>query len=129
MKRTFILRNNDIRRNCWEYIKTCPDDYKVTIAPMTRSSGQNEKFHALCGDLEKSNILFCGKKRNLEDWKAILVSGHAKATKMENELVVGIEGEIVAMRESTASMSVARSSSLIEYTMAYCQINGVKNNG
>ena len=41
-------------------------------------------------------------------------------------MVPGIEGEFVNLRESTASMTKARSSSLIEYAMAFCAMHDVK---
>lgn len=56
----------------------------------------------------------------------LLVSGHAIATKEGAEVVAGIEGEIVPIRESTARMSVGRASSLIEYALAFCSHNGVE---
>jgi hypothetical protein len=48
------------------------------------------------------------------------------ATKQGAEMVPGIEGEFVNLRESTARMSKARSSSLIEYTLAFCASNNIK---
>ena len=53
------------------------------------------------------------------------MSGHAVATKAEVEIVPGLEGEFINLRESTALMSVKRSASLIEYTLAYCASNSI----
>ena len=60
-----------------------------------------------------------GKRRTADEWKVLLVSGHSVATKRGAEIVPGLEGEFVNLRESTASMDKARGSSLIEYTMAF----------
>ena len=60
-----------------------------------------------------------GKPRSVSDWKILMVSGHAIATKRPTELVPGLEGELVALRESTAQMSVARMNSLIDYIQAW----------
>ncbi len=98
---------------------------KLTIAEETRSLDQNSKFHALCEDIARSGMEWQGKKRSRQDWKILLVSGHAVATKQGHEMLPGLEGEFVNLRESTASMSKARSSSLIEYTVAFCAANGV----
>jgi hypothetical protein len=54
----------------------------------------------------------------------LLVSGHAVATKLGAEIIPGLEGEFVNIRESTARMTKARSSSLIEYALAWCADNG-----
>lgn len=101
--------------------------FDVVIKPATRSLDQNAKFHALCHDLAQSGLTWAGKPRSLEQWKAILVSGHAVATGQGGEVIPGIEGEFVAIRESTAQMTKARSSSLIEYSLAFCAQNGIEN--
>ena len=43
-------------------------------------------------------------------------------------MVIGIEGEVINLRESTAQMSVKRLASLIEYVQAFGVENGVKFN-
>jgi hypothetical protein len=56
----------------------------------------------------------------------LLISGHAIATKQGVEMMPGLEGEFLNLRESSAAMSIARMNSLIEYTLAYCANEGVK---
>ncbi len=64
-----------------------------------------------------------------DDWKALLVLSHATATKGEGgklRLVPDLEGEgYIQLRESTARMPVARSSSLIEYTLTWATKHGI----
>ena len=98
----------------------------VEVRPETRSLDQNAKFHALCTDFEKSQVQWAGKPRTAAQWKVLLVSGHAVATKEGAEIVPGLEGEFVNIRESTANMSKARGSSLIEYTLAFGAQQGVR---
>ena len=98
----------------------------VTVRPLTRSLEQNDKFHALCSDIAKSGVKWMGKERNAKEWKVLLVSGHAIAEGRDAEIIPGLEGEFINIRESTAQMSVRRSSSLIEYTLAWCAQNGVR---
>lgn len=124
-KQVFILRNETIVGNALRAVREAPSDYVVTIAPKTRSTDQNAKFHAICHDLAHSNLTFAGKRRSLEEWKALLISGHAVATGTAGEVVPGLEGEFVAIRESSAKMGVARAASLIEYTLAFCVSNSV----
>ena len=89
----------------------------VQIKPPTRNLEQNAKFHAICHDLAGTE--WAGKPRDAAAWKVLLVSGHAVATKQGAEMIPGLEGEFVNIRESTALMSKARSSSLIEYAQAF----------
>ena len=48
------------------------------------------------------------------------------ATGDSAEMVPGLEGEFVNLRESTALMSIKRGASLIEYSTAFAITNGVE---
>ena len=66
-----------------------------------------------------------GKPRSMLQWKVIMVSAHAIATGEPNEMVIGIEGEVVNLRESTAAMSKKRFASLVDYVIAWGAMNGI----
>jgi hypothetical protein len=83
-----------------------------------RSISQNSKFHAICRDFARSQRKWAGRLRDEHEWKVLLISGHTKATGGEAEVVAGLEGEFVNIRESSAQMLKARASSLIEYCLA-----------
>jgi len=119
----FRLVHQTARDRAVEAVRNAPDEYEVRIKPPTRNGEQNAKFHAICGDLAKSGIKWAGKTRTADQWKVLLVSGHAMATKEGAEIVPGFEGEFVNIRESTALMSKARGSSLIEYSIAFYETN------
>lgn len=99
------------------------------VKPATRSLSQNAHFHALCDDIASAGVEWAGKRRTAAEWKVLLVSGHAVATKEGSDMVHGLEGEFVNLRESTARMSKARASSLIEYTLAFCAAHDVPISG
>lgn len=126
-KRILRLVNPAVRQRAIDAIWGAPDEAVVTIAEPSRNGEQNAKFHALCGDLAKSGLPWAGKPRTLAEWKVLMVSGHAVATKEGAEIVPGIEGEFVNIRESTALMSKKRGSSLIEYTVAFIAMHGVNS--
>jgi hypothetical protein len=126
-KRTFFLVDLQRLRNAFEFGRTLiGQDWKVTFEPKKRTDDQNRRFHWLCGLLAKSQVEWAGKRRTLAQWKVLLVSGHATVTKEGSEMVPGLEGEFVNLRESTAQMSVRRSTSLIEYTQAFMVHHGVE---
>ncbi len=127
-KCTFFLVHATARNGAMHAIAHAPDGYRVTVEPPKRTDGQNERFHAICGDIAKSGLQWAGKKRTAAEWKVLLVSGHATATKEGSEMVPGLEGEFVNIRESTALMSIRRGSSLIEYATAFALANGVTLN-
>ena len=93
-----------------------------------RSLDQNSILHAICGDISKSGMEWAGKVRSPSDWKALLVSAHAVATGRPGEVIQGLEGELVAIRESTARMSRERASSLIEFSLAWAAQNEIPLN-
>lgn len=124
MKKLFILVHDVARLRAMEAVNEAPDGYAVRISPPTRNLEQNAKFHAICGDLA-AKLPYAGKKRTLEQWKFLLISGHSVATKEETEIIPGLEGEFLNLRESSAKMTVARMSSLIEYSVAYCAMNDI----
>lgn len=125
MKRVFIIQPSPhpARENAIKAVLDAQVGQVVTIADPTRNIDQNAKFHALCGDLSKSGLEWGGKNRSQGEWKVLLVSGHAIATKEGAEVVAGLEGEYVNLRESTALMTKNRGSSLIEYTQAFIENN------
>lgn len=126
MKQSFNLVHDLARQRALEAVKNAPAGFSVTVAEPRRSGDQNAIFHALCNDIARSGLKWMGKPRTADAWKVLLVSGHAVATKEGAEIVPGIEGEFVNVRESTASMTKARGSSLIEYTMAFAASHGVQ---
>jgi hypothetical protein len=126
MKRRFVLVHAQARRNAVQFVQDAPEGWEVVCKEPTRNADQNAKFHAICGDIAKSGVEWAGKRRTADQWKVLLVSGHATATKEGSEMVPGLEGEFVNVRESTALMSVRRSASLIEYALAFCAMHGVR---
>ena len=130
-KQTFFLRNEQVRSNCQSFIQDLPTDDKkplvVKIQPITRSLEQNSKLHALLSDISKQ-CEFNGKKRDIDTWKMIMVSAHKIATGGQAEMLIGLEGEVINLRESTAQMSVKRLASLIEYITSWGVQNGVRFN-
>lgn len=125
-KRTFFLVHDRARAGAVEAVRQAPPGWVVEVRPPNRTLDQNAKFHAMCGDIARSGMQWYGKPRISAEWKVLLVSGHAVATKEGAEMVPGLEGEFVNLRESTARMSKKRSASLITYTLAFCDQNGIQ---
>lgn len=119
MTSIYRLVHDEARKRAAQAVMDAPHAYTVTIKPPTRTSEMNAKFHAMCGELARSGVMWAGKPRTADQWKVLLVSGHAMATKEGCEVIPGLEGEFINIRESTALMSKKRGSSLIEYTQAF----------
>ncbi|MGV3346387.1 recombination protein NinB [Enterobacteriaceae bacterium LUAb1] len=128
-KKTFFLRNEQVRRNLIAAINTLPLDDRhpltVKITDFDRSLLQNSLFHALCSDVARQAV-WMNKERSPLQWKTLFVSGHSIATGNGAEVVPGLEGEFCNIRESTAKMGIKRMASLIDYSTAWAVGNSVK---
>ena len=124
-KRTFYLISSRVRDNAVEAVNEAEPGSVISVSPPKRSLEQNGKLHALLTDIARSPMTWAGKSRTVDEWKMLMVSAHAVATNEPGEVIPGIEGEFVTIRESTAQMSVRRASSLIEYIVAFCAQHGI----
>lgn len=120
-----VLSNPVSRRAAVMAIEAAPDGYICEIKERTRTSDQNAALHAMLGDIAKQ-ALWAGKRRSIDDWKALMVSAHRMALKEAGEVVPGIEGEFVQLRKSTTAMGVKELGSLIDYVSAWCAANDIK---
>jgi len=128
-KKKFQLITDQVKRNAVEFILNLPTSKDkpmlVEIKSRGRSLDQNAKLHAMFGDIAASKFQFAGKERTADEWKVILISGHSIATGGQGEVIAGIEGELICIRESSAAMSASRMASLIEYVSAFGAEHGI----
>jgi hypothetical protein len=115
------------RRHIAEKVANLPEGYDIKAGPKSRSLEQNAMLHAMFGELAKK-ARYMGRQLTLNQWKTLMISGHAMATGLGADVIPGIEGEFVNIRESSANMTVARMTSLIEYINAWAAQNGVQFN-
>jgi hypothetical protein len=119
------LNRQTLAEKAKEAVLAANDGDTVSVKPPTRNIDQNAKFHAICSDIA-NQCEYMGRRLTADQWKVLLVSGHSIATKDGADMMPGLEGEFVNLRESTARMTVKRLASLIEYSLAYGHQNNVK---
>lgn len=117
-KLLYIIRDDKVRSNAMQSLQTLPVDWVVRMSPATRSLEQNSKLHAIFGDVAKQ-LKYHGRVLTATQWKTLFISGHAIATGLGADMIPGLESEFINIRESSATMTVSRMASLIEYVMAY----------
>lgn len=125
MKRTLILTGEVARKAACRDVLAAPIGWVAIVGPESRTQAQNRLLHPLLTDISKQAI-WMGKEMSMLQWKTLMVSGHAVATGNAVEMTVGLEGEVVNLRESTAAMGKRRFASLVEYVLAWGAMNGVK---
>ena len=121
-KQYFVLVHDTARHLAIEAVRNAPDGYVVEVKPKTRSLEQNALLHALLGECAKT-MKYHGKRYSIDQWKALFVSAHNIVEGRPVQVIAGIEGEFVDIRESTAKMTVNRLNSLIEYIQAWVADN------
>lgn len=130
---TFVI-GPATRREAVEAVSAVPAGWLVHLRPPMMNSGQRKRLNAICSDIAKSGTRWGGASRKPSEWRLLLVSAHATATAGENfgefaaEVIYGLEGELVNLRETTAEMSRARGASLIEYATAWAVMRGIALN-
>jgi len=129
-KQKFIISSYSKLVSAFQYAKQFGFEhpYCVEVRPLTRTDPQNKLLHALFGELAHQ-AKWQNEKLTAEQWKMLMISAHTIATKEPNKMVIGLEGEVVNLRESSAQMSVARLNSLIEYVQAWAAGQGGKFKG
>ncbi|WP_349629711.1 recombination protein NinB [Escherichia coli] len=107
MNQTIFLRSKQQQQFAINAIlaTTLDKDKPVTIriTDYKRNLDQNAKFYAMVADISRQ-VQWCGRWLKPEQWKVLLISGHAVATKQEADVLPGLEGEYVNIRESSAQM-------------------------
>ena len=118
-KGIYVLSQYKARERAFDHLANSPDSTVVVFKEPTRTLEQSALLHVLIREIADSGFTWAGRKLSEDQWKVLLVSGHAIATGHEADIVPGIEHELVNLRESTAAMSIGRLSSLIEYVQAF----------
>lgn len=124
-ERTFFFVHDTARENAARMCHQAPGDWMAVFKPTTRTLMQNAKLHAMLTDIS-GQAIYMGKKRSVEFWKGLFVSGYQIATGKSPEIVPGLEGEFINIRLSTASMGIRMVAELIEYISAWAAMNEIR---
>lgn len=132
MKKVYILANPTARANCLEAVRTAQDGYMVTISEPTKKRIQEEKYHAMIGDIAKQS-LFMGQKCDIDDWKRLLVDAFAKVMRdagtplhHDGRVVPSLDFErVVQLGIQTKDFYVKEAADFIEYLYSYGADKGI----
>ena len=84
-KRVFNLINEQVRRSCQEHVWEVPDGYKVVVTEPAKTRDQEERYHAMLGDIAEQLTLH-GKKWDAESIKRICVDQFRRDTAKDPDL-------------------------------------------
>lgn len=128
-KKTFFLRNEQVRRNLIDAITSLPTDpskpIEIEVSPPKRSLSQNRKMWPLLHDLAEQ-VSWFGKKYDEDDWKDLITALVAKMKKQEQRTAPGIGGGVVMFGQRTSKMRVAQMVEVIEAIYWFGTEQGVR---
>ena len=124
-KQMYRILSDPHRQRATQAVLDAPQGWVVTIQEPTRSLDQSARLHACFNTIAKSGMKWADRQLTADQWKVLLISGHAVATGIGADIVKGIEDEVVNIRESSAAMGVRRMSSLLEYVQSWMAQNDI----
>ena len=108
------------------YVNEAPDGFVVTISEPAKKREQEEKYHAMIGDISRQ-CTFIGKKWKTEDWKRLLIDAFAQVMREvgtplhhDGRVVPSLDhGRVVQLGIQSRDFYVKEAAAFIEYLFAW----------
>ena len=118
-----------LMHNIWPKVKAALAAGKkltLEIKDASKSREQEEKYHAIIGDIAKQ-AQHMGAKWDAEDWKRLLVDKFLRETGFKNSPIIpNLDGTgIVQLGFQTRNFSKEHASEFVEFLQAWAADNGV----
>lgn len=131
-KRVFRLVHSTARQLASKACTEAPDGYIVEVKPPPKSRAQEERYHAMTGDIA-AQIAIHGRRWAREDMKRLLVDQFSREMKdlgtplnSGGTVVPSIDGTgIVQLGVQTRNFRKAEANAFIEWLYAFGAENGV----
>jgi hypothetical protein len=135
----FFLNHAQARARAAQAVAEAPDGYRVTVQPPRKSRDQEERYHAMIGDISKQ-CRFQGRRLPLQSWKRLLVESMVHVLREEARgqgkpdpfpdtgcVLPSLDGlRIVQVEVLTRDFNKAQGSAFIESLFAFGAENGVE---
>jgi hypothetical protein len=101
----------------------------LEIKDAGRSNEQNEKYHAIIGDIAKQ-AQHMGAKWSAEDWKRLLVQEFCRQSGLESgQIIPNLSGDgIVQLGRQTRKFTKEQASEFVAFLICWCDQNGIELN-
>jgi len=121
-----------LMRNIWPKVKDAlAAGRKLTleIKPASKSRDQEEKYHAIIGDIAKQ-AQHMGAKWDAEDWKRLLVDQYVKEQGLNgSKIIPSLDGSgIVQLGFQTRKFTKEQASEFVAFLICWCDQNGIELN-
>ena len=130
---TRVITGEVSRKAICRHVLTAPEGHVVRISEPAKKRIQEEKYHAMIGDIAKQ-CTFMGMRLDSEDWKRLLVDAFAKVMRdagtpihHDGRVVPSLDGKrVVQLGVQTRKFYVKEAAEFIEYLYAYGAENNVQ---
>jgi hypothetical protein len=125
-RRTFFLVHQTARERAAAVVWDAPDGWMAVFSEPTKKRTQEERYHAMIGDIAKQ-VEHIGRKWHLDDMKRILVDEFAEEMRLagtplhhDGRVIPSFDGRrIVQLGIQTRDFHVKEASQFIEYLFAF----------
>ena len=131
-KRLFILAHHEARERAAAYAMDAPDGYFAVFSEPKKKRIQEEKYHAMIGEIAK-HVEHIGRKWDEDDMKRILIDEFADEMRMagtplhhDGRVIPSFDGRrIVQLGIQSRDFYVKEAAQFIEYLYAFGAQHGV----
>jgi len=100
----------------------------LEIKQQSKSREQEEKYHAIIGDIAKQ-AQHIGAKWSAEDWKRLLVDQFMRQNSEVTKVIPNLDNNgIVQLGMQTRNFTKEQASEFVEFLLAWCANNGIDIN-
>lgn len=121
-----------VRDNAAKQCQALPEGWGVRFTPPQKSRAQEEKYHAMFGDIARS-CMFMGERQDVETWKRLLLQAFEAVKAAEGDplsgggrVVPSLDGKgVVQLGVQSRKLTKRHASELVEWLFAWGADNGV----
>lgn len=125
-RQTFFLAHPEARRRAADFACRAPDGWMVVFSEPRKKRAQEEKYHAMIGEIAKQ-VEHIGRKWDADDMKRLLVDEFAEEMRLagtplhhDGRVTISFDGRrTVQLGIQTADFYVKEAAQFIEYLYAF----------
>ena len=120
-----------LMRNIWPKVKDALAAGKkltLEIKPANKTRDQEEKYHAIIGDIAKQ-AQHMGAKWDAETWKRLLVDKYCRETGLNSQIMANLDSDgLVQLGFQTRKFTKEQASEFVAFLICWCDQNGIELN-
>jgi hypothetical protein len=120
-----------LMKNIWPKVKEALAAGKkltLEIKPASKSRDQEEKYHAIIGDIAKQ-AQHMGAKWDSETWKRLLVDKYVREIGLTSKIMANLDNDgLVQLGFQTRKFTKEQASEFVAFLICWCDQNGIELN-